>query len=70
MFIHSVDSSWIDHCIYRGVAGYIFQINIVFLSWKIVFVLANSVGSDEMPHSVSHIAAFRGVAYLKFNVRG
>ena len=30
---------------------FLFQNKIVFLSLKIVFVLANSVDPDEMPHS-------------------
>ena len=38
------------HCIYRGVTGYKFQIKIVLLLLKIVFILANSVDLDEMPH--------------------
>ena len=37
------------HCIYRGVIGYNFK-NIVFLSLKINFVLANSVDPDEMTY--------------------
>ena len=39
---------WMVHCIYWGVTGYHFHIRIVFLSQKIIFVLANSVNSDEM----------------------
>ena len=37
------------HCIIPGVTGYNFH-KIVFLSLKIVFVLANSVDPDEMLH--------------------
>ena len=36
--------------IYRVITCYNFQINIVFLSLKIHFVLANSADPDEMPH--------------------
>ena len=43
------------HCIYPGVTGYNFLVKIVFLSLKIVFALANSVDSDEMPHYVAFI---------------
>ena len=32
----------------------LFQNKFVFLSLKIVFVLANSVDPDEMPHSLRH----------------
>ena len=40
----------VDYII-RGVTGYNLQINkIVFLSLKIVFVLANSVDLDEVQH--------------------
>ena len=35
---------------YQGLTGYYFQIKLYFLSRKIVFVLANSVNPDEMPH--------------------
>ena len=38
------------HCVYRGVTGYNFQQKSIFFSLKIVFVLANSVDPDEMPH--------------------
>ena len=38
------------HCIYWGVMGYNFHIKNLFLSLKIVFVIANSVDPDEMPH--------------------
>ena len=39
-----------NHCIYGGVTGYIFFLNIVFLSLKFDFVLANSADPDEKPH--------------------
>ena len=47
------------HCIYRGIAGYNFQIKVAFLFLKI-FVIANSVDPYEMPHSyeMPHYAAF------------
>ena len=35
------------HCMYRGVTGYIFSKNIVFLFLKIDFAFANSVDPDE-----------------------
>ena len=38
----------IVHCIYLGGTGYNLQIKIVFLSLKIVFVLAKSVDPDEI----------------------
>ena len=41
------------HHIYRKVTSYNFQIKIVFLSLKIVFVSANSEDPDEMPHNVA-----------------
>ena len=44
----------------KGVKWYNFKITIVFLSLKIVFVLANSVDPDE----ISHHAAFRGVTSI------
>ena len=34
----------------QGVTGYNFKMKNVFLSLKIIFVVANSVDSDEMPH--------------------
>ena len=47
------------HCIYWGGGGggggghsYNFQKNIVFLSLRIVFVIANSAGPDEIPHFI------------------
>ena len=36
-----------------GVTGYNFQTNIIFLSLKIKFVLANSADPDEMSHYVA-----------------
>ena len=39
----------IVHCIYPGVIGFNFQKYIVFLSLKLVFVLATSTDTDEMP---------------------
>ena len=49
-----MDSSfWIDTKTWDGplsYRGYNFQIKIVFLSLKIVFVFANGVDPDEMPH--------------------
>ena len=42
------------HCIYREITGYNFKIIFLFLSLKIiVFVLANSVDLNEMPHDVA-----------------
>ena len=41
-------------CILRG-HGLNFEINILFLSLKIYFVLANSVDTDEMPHYAAFI---------------
>ena len=39
------------NCIYLGATAYIFaKKNHVFLLLKIVFVLANSEGPDQMPH--------------------
>ena len=39
-------------CEYRGISGgYNFQNKNLFLSLKIVFVLANSVDPDEMPRT-------------------
>ena len=40
-------------CIYGGVTGCNFKKKIVFLSLKTVFVLANSVDPDEMPHNAA-----------------
>ena len=56
-----MDSSfWFDtinyrmvHCIYRGVTGYSFQMETVFHSLKFIFIFANSVDPDEMPHDVA-----------------
>ena len=43
--------------LYWCVKGYDFQNKSIFLSLKIVFVLANSVDPDEMPHNVTfHLA--------------
>ena len=38
------------NCIYQGDTGYNFQLTIVFLSLKIVFVQSNSEDPDEMLH--------------------
>ena len=38
---------------FGGVTGYNFQIKIVFLSLMIVFVLENSVDTDELPPNVA-----------------
>ena len=38
------------HCIYGGVTGYIYLLNIVSLSLKFDFVLADP---DEMPHNAA-----------------
>ena len=47
-----------DHCIYRGVTGYNFQIEFFFL--EIVFVLAKSVGPDE----IHYVAFYLGLQCL------
>ena len=58
-----------DHCI-EGSTGYNFQINIVFLSLKIVVVFANSEDPDEMTHLRVSILGwtivYRGVNRLLF----
>ena len=41
------------HCIYGEVTGYNNQIKIVFLSPKMVFVLANSLDPDEISHNAT-----------------
>ena len=43
------------HCIHCWVTGYSSIYNIVFLSLKINFVLANSADPDEMPHNVAFL---------------
>ena len=41
---------------YRGVTGYNFKKNIIFLSLKMDFVLANSADTDKMMHyAVFHL---------------
>ena len=45
--------AWDDALYTLRVTGYDFQKNIVFLSLKIDFDLANSADPDEMPHYVA-----------------
>ena len=46
-----MENSHMVHCLYWGVTEYYLQKDIVFLSPKIDFVLANSVDADEMLRS-------------------
>ena len=41
------------HCVFKGVTGRIFLNYDVFLSLKVVLILANSADSDEMQHYAS-----------------
>ena len=47
------------HCVFRGVIGCIF-FN-VFLSLMVIFILANSVDPNEMPH---YAVFYSGFNYL------
>ena len=38
------------HCIIQGDTGFKFETILQFFSLKIIFVLANSVDPEEMPH--------------------
>ena len=53
------------HCIYRGVTGYNFQIKLYFFYLKIVFVLANSVDTGEMPHYIDGSFIFGNVTMYR-----
>ena len=41
------------NCKYQGVTGFIFKNNVIYLSLKIDFVLANSADPNEMAHYVA-----------------